>query len=402
MPTLNPEALIAAGPSSEQSINDRMQVDLPPPSPEGDQVIDLDIFESVKSGNKVTREELNKANVPPSPTPEDKKVKEELDKEEAEALKKHETKEEVKEEKPVEKKEDLPKPPPTAKLPKPPAPSSEEIDFKDLVSETAIPLLKKASRETQEFVAAELRRNKVALEAARAEAEVAKKSVKEGLPSAWYEHENAYMLTPEYQQAVTKANTLQTYSKHFREQMIRNESGEKWVDLVVDANGKVQQVVKEAGPSAKVELMDRIRSFDDAIKQTEEKANVLASKFSQQAKSFRDDMRKAEDEFFPQYKDAFDKNENGKYVMNVLQAKGQSGNPLAGFTAKIYAFALEESERADKLEAELNKGKKIAAVNNGPTGGEIDHGDKTPSAPKDIEDQPFDPAAFDAVINRTR
>ena len=396
MPNLDPAALISSGPSMG-SINDQMPVEIPPPSPEGDKPINFDAFEQKKSGNPVTKEDITKA--PEVLKLDDKaKVDSEMKKEEESALKLQAEKEAA-----AKKAEEdtKPKPPPTAKAPKATEKVEGDIDFKDYVPETAIPLLKRASKETQEFLVAEFKRNKIALEAAKTEAEVAKKSVKEGLPNAWYEHENAFMLTPEYQGAVQKANTLKGYADHFRQQLIHIKEGEKWVDIVLGPDGKPQQVIKEPGSAADVAVSDRVRSFEDALRYEQQQAGNIAAKFKHQVTTVRADMQKAEDEFFPQYKEAFDKNEHGGYVMKALQEKGQHTNPLAGFLSKLYATFIETNNELEKLQAERDKGKKIAAVNNGPTGEEINKGEKTESN-KNIDDQPFDPSAFEKVLNRQR
>lgn len=405
MPNLDPAALIAEGPSTGSDISDKMPVEIPAPSPEGDKTINFDIFDQIKSGNKLTKEELSKElfnteepkkEVDPKIVAEVEKLKVE-EEASAKALAEKEAAAKRAEE------ANIPKPPLTARQPKVTPP--QEVDdstWKEVIPESAIPLLKKASKETQEFVIAEFKRNKTALEAAKAEAEVAKKSVREGLPTSWYEHENAYSLTPEFQAAQQKAETLKSYSNHFRQQLIQIEDGEKWVDLTIGADGKVQQVVKEPGSHAKVAVMERLQNFENAVRQEQQQAHNIAINFRQQVTNLRGDMKKAEDEYFPQYKTDFEKNEHGNYVMKVMQTKGQGQNPIAPFLAKLYATYVDTYEDLEKLQGEMNKGKKIAAVNNGPTGEEINKGEVPDNTAKTGDDAPFDPVKFEEVMNRMR
>lgn len=406
MPNIDPAALISEGPTKGSDISDKMPVEIPAPSPDGDKPINFDIFDQIKSGNKLTKEELSKElfntdepkrEVDPKIVAEIEKLKVEEEETSAKALAEKEAAAKRAEE------SNIPKLPLTARQAK--IPASQEVDdatWKGVIPESAIPLLKKASKETQEFVIAEFKRNKTALEAAKAEVETAKKSVREGLPTSWYEHENAYSLTPEFQSAQQKASTLKSYSDHFRQQLIQIEDGEKWVDLTIGADGKVQQVVKEPGSHAKVAVMERLQNFENAVRQEQQVAYAIATNFRQQVTNLRGDMQKAEDEYFPQYKSEFEKNEHGNYVMKVLQTKGQGQNPIAPFLAKLYATYVDVYEDLEKLQGEMNKGKKIAAVNNGPTGSEINKGEVSDNTPKTGDDAPFDPDKFEEVMNRMR
>lgn len=398
MPDINPGALIAAGPqttSNVGSINDQMPEKITP-SPEGDKVVNLDAFDDVKSGQKIAENVATKT---------DPKVDEALKVEEEKNLKAFEEKQRIAKEQEENKEKETPttpvKPPPTARTTPPKVEGLKDEDFKDLVPETAIPLLKKASKETQEFILAELRRNKTALEAAKAEVETTKKSVREGLPTSWYEHEHAYTLTPEFQSAQTKASTLRNYADHFRQQLINIKDGEKWIDLVVGADGKPRQEVREPGSAAEVSVLERIQRFEHAFNQEQTAAANIAHTFKQQVGALRGDMKKAEDEYFPQYKEGFDKNEHGQYVLKMLASRGMGHVPTNSFLAKLYATFIEVNNELETLRAEKDKGKKIAAVNNGPTGEDINRGTVEEKV-KSIEDTPFNPDAFEAVIQRMR
>ena len=412
---LDANALITNGPGD--GVSDRLPVEVPNAGPDGDKTFNFEIFDSIKSGQKFSKEELSKELFNKEIGREEVKTEEGEEKlrdpdpkiaEEAAKLKaEEEASQKALEAKQAAEKEQEEaakiKPPPTAKLPKPPAViEATDKEYKDLgIAETAIPLLKKASKETQEFIIAELRRNKTALDTAKAEAETAKKSVREGLPTAWYEHEQAYMLTPEYQAAVNKGTRLQEFAEHYRQQLIAIKDGEKWFDLTVGPDGKVQQVQREPGSAAEVYALERINKFDQALQQETRIAHNVAGQFRQQVSTLRAEMQKAENEFFPQYEKEFEKNEHGGYVMNVLKARGQSNNPIAPFLAKLYATYVETYNELEAANAVLNKGKKIAAINNGPTGEEIAKGNKT-DVVTSSDDAPFDPDAFEKVINRMR
>lgn len=399
----DPNALIQAGPSNPAALQTE-EGKLPTgPVKGGDEELSLDEFDNAKQGIKtVTTSNDSQAKL----EVEERLALEKLEaskKAEEEAAKKAAT--EVKEEVKVIPKDDTqPKLPPTAKLPvetKPQGPLSDD-DLKSLgIAETAIPLYRKMARETQEHVVAEFRRRGKEIDGLKGELEAAKKNVREGLPSAWYEHEGAYTLLPEYQKLEGEAHTTQSYVNHFRQQLIAIKEGEKWVDLTVGADGKLQQIVSEPGAHAEVSVMEKIRSLDNIILQKQQAATRLAVNFQNQSKNLRSEVQEIENYFFPQYEKEFEKNPHRENAMKALAVKGQHTNPLANFVAKFYAAWIDENTARVAAEEKLAQYER-RPKGNGPTGEEIDkgeiQGDK--KIVLKVEDQPYDDSEFEAVIKR--
>jgi len=395
----DPISLIEQGPNIDSTISaaDRIKEDDSLSLPE-DKSIDLEKFEDAKHGIEIKKEDLY--------TDENLKKEEQASKsadkakEVAEKSKeeKVDTKDTSLEKSKHEQTDNISDKPRTVRETKDSLLSSSiEVDFKDLVPDTAIPILKKASKEAQEFIAAELRRNHKERVELKSQLDAAKKEVRNGLPNSWYEHEQAYTLMPEYQNVVQKINALSQYEQHYREQLISIKEREKWTDLVVGADGKLSQTIRDPDSVSEVEVLQKINAFNTAITAQQQAAGQIVNRFQSQVRTLQDDIRQDEDKYFPQYSKDFEKNENGKYAMALLSGRGLQHNILAPFVSKLYATFIDVLTELDSYKTADNKKTAIAKVDNGPTGDEINKGGRSDKIlnPDDI---PFDPESYDKLI----
>lgn len=382
------------------------QIDPPaPPTPEDNKPISLDAFQDVRE------------RVPTIPGSLDEKSRLDFEEQQAVAAKKKEEEAAKKAEDeaaakvtPAPKKEDeapdKTKLPPTARPTETNAPTNvskiSDEDLKGLgIAETAIPVFRKSAKEAQEFIVAELRRRGKETEELKGQLEATKKEVREGLPSTWYENENAYTLLPEYQTLNAEYATIESLVKHFRQQLIAIKAGDNWEDLVMGEDGKLVKVPAKPGPEVDVRVTEQIAGLTGALQQRQQQALQLAQRFKTQSRTIKDEMRKAEDHFFPQYKEKFEENEHGKYAYNHLKSLGQEHNVIAPFVQKLYAWGIEILQENEALRAERDKGKKIATMGNGPTGDAINKGAVT-EVPRSTnpDDEPYDSKAFEEAKNR--
>ncbi len=338
------------------------------------------------------------------------KIKADLDKEEASADDSEDTeqepvskgnegdKKEVQEakkevsEKPVEVSK--PKLFPTAKV------ASIEEELKGIIPDSSFGFFKKMDNSAKQFVTAEFKRLKGEQDALKQKLEIAEKekaAAPQGLPSGWYEHEEAFTITPEYKSLQSEKSTLIAIEQHYRQQLISIKNGEDWFDLVKDAKGGIVQVKQKASPEADVNVLTRIHSANNILSSLEKKEQEIVQAFKNQATNHRAGMKQLEAQYFPQYEDAkvMESNEDVKTIKEVLAGSGLINDRLSGMLTKLYAFSMEQTRRVQELEAKISNNKSVVLPKNGPTGDEINSG-ATTNKSLDPDDKPFNLKGFES------
>lgn len=268
-------------------------------------------------------------------------------------------------------------------------------ELKDLLPESAHHLLKRMDNSAKEFFTSELKRRSKELEEYKSKLSVAEKQkAPEGVPAAWYDHEEAYTLTPEYRSITSQHSQIQAIADHYRNQLIAIKNGEDWFDLTQDDKGRIQQVKQKASPQADVLVGERIREAAGALADLGKKEQALVQAWKSSAFNNRSQFKKVEDEYFPQYANEaeFANNEDAKAVYSVLEQAGVRGDRMASMVAKLYAFAMEHVRKVQELESKVSGTARQKQA--GPTGDEINNGG---GAKKDLDpdEKPFNPSAFE-------
>lgn len=294
---------------------------------------------------------------------------------------------------------EVPATPKLGTIPKSPAINyAEELKALGL-TESSQQLFKQMANPAKEFVIAELKRSRKEVEEHKAKVEElqnAKPQEKDGLPQNWYEHEEAYLITPEYKKLSGTRNTVANIEDHYRKQLIAIKEGEDWFDLVLNKDGSIGQVKQKASSTADAMVMTRINEAFTERRKLEDQEAQLAQSFKQNSFNHKAGIQKVEDEYFPQYADrkAFENNNDAKAMRAVLQSSGLHNDRMAGITSRLYAFAMEQVRKVEELEKTASVAK--PTTKNGPTGDEINAGTSAITKKLAIEDRPFMASAFDA------
>lgn len=270
-------------------------------------------------------------------------------------------------------------------------------ELKGIVPDTALPLLKKMSNDAREYFVAEFKRYGKEVEELKSKLAVSEKQTKSDLPTGWYEHEDAYSLTPEFKNLAQTKGQLGAIEDHYRKQLIAIKEGEDWFDLTLDNRGQIVQQKRKAGAEADMLVSSRLQEAVLTLRDLEKQELALKQSFKQNVVNHRSGMKKLEDEYFPQYADEkeFSAIEDVQSFQKVLQSYGLQNDRMSGITSKLYAYALDQTRKVQELE----KAKNVAATNkpvvnkNGPTGDEINKGSVTKVVTPD--EVPFNPRAFD-------
>lgn len=293
------------------------------------------------------------------------------------------------------KSEEVPATPKLGTVPKSPSLNYVE-ELKALgIPETAQGLFKQMANPAKEFVIAELKRRGKEVEEFKAkvsELEASKQEVKDGLPQGWYEHEEAYTITPEFKQLSQTFKQVSSIEEHYRQQLIAIKEGEDWDNLVVNKDGSIGQVKLKASPQADAFVMGKIQEAYTTRRELENKEVQMAQAFKQNAYNHKAGIQKLEDDYFPQYADrkAFEANKDVKDLQAIFKAQGLHNDRLSGVTTRMYAFLMEKIRKVEELEKQVASIKPSREVpKNGPTGDEINAGTSAITKQLPVEERPY-------------
>jgi hypothetical protein len=302
--------------------------------------------------------------------------------------------------KPTEKPVEKPVLPPTASeetVEEVTPPTSEEVITTSAV-EIPAPLAKQMSKQAQEWVLAEMKRNAKAVEDAKALA--ANSKGKEATNNAWYEHPNSFVLAEEFQQSQQHLGQYKGILRHYQEQLVRVREGDEWEDLSQDADGRVIKLPAKQKASAKAEALieERIAIARDLVRQEEGYQQQFINEHQQRSTQVRGVLGELEKRYFPQYVQGI-KSKNAdvqKYVQAAeqeLKVLQQSHNPLTPFMLKLYASFLELKlgGAGQQTQQQVNKVSNTQAQA-GPTISSINSSGGQRSV--DPDDLPFNPAQW--------
>jgi len=212
--------------------------------------------------------------------------------------------------------------------------------------EKALPFLKNMSKQSREYFTATVKKQK-------AELETLKNAKPAGeFHSSYYERPDAYVLAPEFQQAVKVVNTVSSELSHWKEQLAKVNDGEKWTDLQKDAQGNIVTVVREPNGAATVELMEKIRFAGDLVNRYSYQAENVKQTYASKLKQGLTALKTIEEQLFPDLKDEKVAKSNKHYTQlyEVLKSKQLGSNPLATILAKMYAHNMSREEYIAELE----------------------------------------------------
>lgn len=244
--------------------------------------------------------------------------------------------------------------PATPQLPKLPT-ITDARDYAGF-SETEIPLLKKMSNETWEFVAPRLKEYKQQQERLKSlEAEVST-AKQQQVPLS----PHAYVLDPRYQEAALISNRIAQELRHWREQKVRIAKGEDWEDLRIDENGKLIKIKCPATAEAGEELQSRIDQGVQIEFAHRQKMQAFEENYGNIYKSSIANVRNIEDSYFPEFKDEKEalKDKNYATMREALAVNNQTNNPLSGILSKLFAKYVALAERFNAKVAAEEKAQK--------------------------------------------
>ena len=264
---------------------------------------------------------------------------------------------------------------------------TEARDYSGLTEEET-KLLKKAGNETFAYVKPillEHKQLKENLEAQKKELADLKQG-KVTYPDSIYEHEQAYVLTPEFNRINNDKVTAEAVLTHWQRQAVLIRKGKDWQDIEDDGKGNMRlSAPKPATDEDEAAVNNNIAFAQRQLSQQEKIYDDFVGGFKNRHQADVAAIKNAEAKYFTDY-DKPDHITAGiqKETLEALPASLRK-NPLAPLVCKLVGAAKLLQFRYDQLSKQKDKTTKIEEIEkkNGPKGDETLGGGgkvtKTPS-----------------------
>lgn len=181
------------------------------------------------------------------------------------------------------------------------------------------------------------------------------------LPNSYYEHPEAYKLSPEYNALAYKHSVAEKIRNHWRVQQINVSEGGQWRDLQLSDKGELLlSEPKEASKEAKLAIADHLDWATDQLGNIKGDLTKFTEGYKAQSQGVVTWVKTLEDKYFPGYNDekhathAFQKD-----IISKLHPAIQS-SPASTLIAKITAnnaILMGENKRLREENAKLTANK---------------------------------------------
>lgn len=161
-----------------------------------------------------------------------------------------------------------------------------------------------------------------------------------------------YLKSEEYTTASQEFQKSELYLNHWKEQLANIHEAKPWLDLEMDANGKIVTVEKQPTAAAISDLTDRLartRNYQDSLRS---KAESIQKDWTNKAQRLPAFVEAKTKEFFPDYVSKTD-DKNYQQMDAVLKQMGQGRNPVASLLKTMYAAHMDLIPKYLAMETKL-------------------------------------------------
>lgn len=214
---------------------------------------------------------------------------------------------------------------------------------------------------------------------------------KQSLPDAYYEHENGFVLSPEFNTTANELNQAAMVQSHWQKQLGAIRRGDDWQDATgIDKNGQLVLGAKQkATGEAEGEVMSYITSAANQLNRVQQKMLGVQNEFKGRHQKAIGEIQEAEKKYFAAYEDP--KHPYAPVIKNVMESLPVEfrSSPLASLLAKSVAANVQYGKAIQMLKVDMAKGGNANAGNKattqvsaqqqnaGPTDGSITRGSTT-------------------------
>lgn len=185
-----------------------------------------------------------------------------------------------------------------------------------------------------------------------------------GIPQTWYEHPEAYSLTPEFRQLSTQYAQYDAVEAHYTEQIAAIQDGKPWTAIVGvnPQTGELQySPEQQPTPQAMANVNRALIQATTAKGQLQAKVDNLASNFAnthkQAASQIKNEIQGYLDKLHPEVKPV---DKDVEMVTNMLPAMYKN-HPLAWGFSQLVAMSFAQGRFLKKLLSEKEQAAKVAA-----------------------------------------
>jgi hypothetical protein len=280
-----------------------------------------------------------------------------------------------------------------------PLKKSEARDYSGL-EEAEAELLKKMSNEAFDYVKPRLVEAKTLKTQLKEKEDALAKSAAKQVVSV-LDHEQGFILDPEYQQLNASVSTIRREKAYLEQQLINIKQDKPWKRAIPDGKGNYTFKDEPASAENELEVSGMLRQAENIISQYEQRAYHIQGTYTQRRNERLAAVKGQEDFLFPDYKDPkiFETDQTLKSIKEFMVKSGFGQNELLSAFCKMYKHTMETSQE----NAELRKGgqvKQVAAEvkqNNGPSNAELNTGAGATTTVKSIDEMPFDRDVFNRM-----
>lgn len=182
---------------------------------------------------------------------------------------------------------------------------------------------------------------------------------KQMMPESYYEHPNAFQLTPEYNNSAQVLNIASAVQAHWKEQFVKIRQGEDWHDI--DINPKTGQIVvngtaKKADATSEAAVMEYMNFAAQQVEKSRSNILEMQAGFKERHNNAVGVLKDAEEKHFSAYKDP-----NHPYapVMKSIAASIPAelrGSPLASLLIKSSTAVIQLSNLLKEAQVKLAAG----------------------------------------------
>jgi hypothetical protein len=185
-----------------------------------------------------------------------------------------------------------------------------------------------------------------------------------GIPQTWYEHPEAYTLTPEFRQLSNQYSQYDTVEQHYSAQIAAIQDGKPWTAITgfnPQTGEPIYSAPQEPNPQAFANVNRALMQATQAKGQLQGKVDSLQSSFvnnhKQAEQQINQEIQSHLEKLHPEVKPV---EGDVKMVMDLLPAMYKS-HPLAKGFSQMLAMNFAQARFLKKLLTEKEQGAKIAA-----------------------------------------
>jgi FtsZ-binding cell division protein ZapB len=190
-----------------------------------------------------------------------------------------------------------------------------------------------------------------------------------------YDHEEGYLLSPEYRNALVERNELSQIKDFWQQQLINAHAGKESYYLVQDAKGNidVSPTPRKASPEVIVELTERLNQSSQQVTSAAAKLSTFAESHKTKHNSYTSAVQSIHNKYFGKHEAALKPVADKFLNQYPAEFRGRPEAKLVAYAQAALHFAYSEQEQTQQVQQHQKANNKLKALV-GPSSEEITAG----------------------------